>query len=144
MLESSSGGIKTRNHAVDDSGADGTGHSDWKVWDFNWDAMFKDIDSEISKTSTLDAANGVRAFTRYFISPNSPFNIKAIYDKLCSMEKTLDKKDACCVVDGDIEDKDKHDWSKENEMQCKDDSTLSILKLIETNVFQLNILQTVL
>ena len=93
MLESSSGGIKTRNGAVDDSGADGTGHSDWKVWDFNWDAMFNDIDSEISKTSSLDVTNGVRAFTRYFISPNSPFNIKAIYDKLCSMEKRLDKKD---------------------------------------------------
>ena len=45
MLESSSGGIKTRNGAVDDSGADGTGHTDWKVWDFDWDAMFKDIQS---------------------------------------------------------------------------------------------------
>jgi len=33
--------------------------------------------------------------------------------------KTLNKKDACCAVDGSIDDKEKHDWSNENAKQCK-------------------------
>ena len=105
MLETAPGGKKTRNGALDDPTSDQVEHTDWKVWDFNWDAMFEDIDSEISKTGVLDAANGVRAFTRYFISPNSPFNIKKICDKICSLEKRIDKKDK------DIEKKTKKSLS---------------------------------